>query len=206
MYKITSLSIGLQYVDDDAGSWSLWDLCLNRGVINPEHLTFAGFQDAVGGLRLYDRRIFCFLDTDGLTDLFSTAWFLLESVTALRAVADDSADSDDSDDSADSDDTSSAMHSPNRVMASLHHEDGSQLRLSEAGGHCQLSFLNEHGECPKERHSPYFEGVTIAAPDWTNAAMEALGEYAMIARRVAGPHIDISEGPGRIIAAVAELV
>lgn len=189
---VSQLSTALYYVDDQAGSWSLHDLCRGAGVIHPAHLDARGFAGAGGGLRLFERRFFCFLDTQGRTDLFTSAWFLLESVASLArgALAE-----------------ALAAHHPGHdggLAAILQHEDGSSLRVEEHGDTLRLSFLDEAEQAPDVRLSPYFHGVMVAREAWLAQALVALGEYARIVRRTAGTGVP-SPGPGRVLDAWSRL-
>lgn len=190
--RVSDLSTALYYVDDQAGSWSLHDLCRNAGVINPAHLDARGFAGASGGLRLFESRFFCFLDTQGRTDLFTSAWFLLESVASLArgSLAEELA----------------SFHPGHDggLAAILHHEDSSSLRVEDHGDTLQLSFLDENEQAPDVRLSPYFDGVTISREAWLAQALVALGEYARIVRRTAGTKVPAT-GPGRVLDAWSRL-
>ncbi|GAB4570260.1 MAG: hypothetical protein Tsb0020_24890 [Haliangiales bacterium] len=185
--KVSSLTISLQYADEDCGSWSLYDLCHNQGVLNPEHMSNDGFHQALGGPKLYEDRIFCFLNSEGWTDLFSNAWFLLQSVVVLS----------------DKPEARELEHlffldDDHRTVAHLDHEDGSSLHLSRTADDSVLSFRDPRGESPARRLSPYFANLSIAKDAWLASAAEALTEYALLARRVCGPHDAPQTGPGQI--------
>lgn len=190
---IASLSTALYYVDDQAGSWSLLDLCRNAGVINPDHLDAHGFAAAGGGLRLFKDRIFCFLDTSGRTDLFTNAWFLLESVAGLSRgrMAEELA--------------SFRPGHEDGLVASLHHEDGTSVRLEDGGEALLLSFLDHEEEAPDDRLSPFFRHLPVERGAWVAQALTALGEYAQIVRRTAGREMLPSTGPGRLLGAWSRL-
>jgi hypothetical protein len=190
---ISNLSMALYYVDDQAGSWSLFDLCRNAGVINPEHLDARGFAGAGGGLRLFEDRIFCFLDTPGRTDLFTNAWFLLESIAGLAEGPMAEA---------------LASFQPGHeggLVAVLHHEDGTSLHLDDHGEVLLLSFLDHEEQAPDERLSPFFRDLPVDREAWLAQALIALGEYAQLVRRTAGKEVPPSSGPGRLLGAWSRL-
>jgi hypothetical protein len=183
----------LYYVDEQAGSWSLFDLCRNAGVINPDHLDARGFAEAGGGLRLFEDRIFCFLDTPGRTDLFTNAWFLLESIAGLaegpmaEALA--------------------SCHPGHEggLVAVLHHEDGTSVRLENQGDTLLLSFLDHEEQALEERLSPLFRHLPVDREAWLAQALIALGEYAQILRRTAGKEMPSNSGTGRLLGAWSRL-
>lgn len=192
-FRISNLSMALYYVDDQAGSWSLFDLCRNAGVINPDHLDASGFAAAGGGLRLFEDRIFCFLDTPGRTDLFTSAWFLLESIAGLaegpmaEALA--------------------PFHPGHEggLVAVLSHEDGTSVRLEDDGEALLVSFLDHEEQAADERLSPFFRHLPVGREAWLAQALIALGEYARIVRRTAGKEMPASSGPGRLLGAWSRL-
>lgn len=189
---VSNLSTALYYADDQAGTWSLYDLCRDAGVINPTHLDASGFAGAMGGLRLFENRFFCFLDTQGRSDLFTSAWFLLESVASLArgSIAEELA----------------SFHPGHdgELSAVLYHEDGSSLRIEGHGDTLRLSFLDENEQAPEVRLSPYFHGLTLSREAWLAQALVALGEYTRVVRRTAGAELP-GTGPGRVLGAWARL-
>ena len=67
------------------------------------------------------------------------------------------------------------------VVAALFQDNQTRIVLQDAGADVSISYLDQDGDAPKDRLSPYFRDATVNKKTWESAAIEALDEYFSVA-------------------------
>lgn len=172
-HHIRDFSIGLYYAHEAVGISSVSDLAHYReGILHPDDFG-VNIWNALGSLRMFADRFYCFLDSEGAFDLFCYVGFLLQSLVTLspnppaelRHLTPDSEPAFDS------------------VVATCTEESQSRIVVQERNQNLSVSYVNPMGHAPATPSSPYFQGVLIPKPLWCREAARVLDDYFAIAAR-----------------------
>ncbi|MCK6523176.1 hypothetical protein L6R49_17275 [Myxococcota bacterium] len=175
--RIRPLTIKLYYDHPTAGAWSVEDLSRFKGVIAVEDMNQAAFCQAYGVLAMFHNRVFKFLYTDGAIDQFSYAHFLLSSLVGLTDVTLP-------------EELERLRYGPqlngrDEVVGFLGQNDRTQLFLQRRGDELLLSYLDEHGQAPDDRESPFFEGFVLQRDEFRDEATLNLDAWVKVVNDLA---------------------
>lgn len=175
--RVHPLTIKLYYDHPTAGAWSVEDLSRFKGVIAVEDLNQEAFFKADGALAMFHDRLFRFLHTDGAIDLFSYVYFLLSSLVGLTEVT--------LPEELERHRYELQILGREEVVGYLGQNDHTHLFLQRRGDELLLSYLDEHGQAPNHRESPFFEGLVLQRDEFCAEATLNLDVWVKVVNDMA---------------------
>lgn len=117
----------------------------------------------IGGIRMFHKGLWCFLDVSGADDISDYLLFLMNSLDTLLL---------------------DSLSSPEAISHVSEKSNGIiALKANQDKGKLHLSYLSVSGTAILNRDYKYFENLVINTREWILASIQALNEYKLVAER-----------------------